>query len=163
MGVVSTTLLSAGVLRHYYDIYVHHTVRGISFIFVGIDAAGDVFSLISVCEFGSPCLERLLTELVFQPKLDILGMVIYATEFVLWCGVFACGGYFNLIPWIRQKIRYRRKREEESGGDVTNREAEENGVSNGVSLHQIPSSISVFRTPSSVMSDGMSLRSRTVD
>jgi hypothetical protein len=50
MGVVSTVLLSAGVLRHYWDIYVHRTVRGISFIFVGIDAAGDVFSLISVCK-----------------------------------------------------------------------------------------------------------------
>jgi hypothetical protein len=50
MGVVSTVLLSAGVLRHYWDIYIHRTVRGISFIFVGIDAAGDVFSLISVCE-----------------------------------------------------------------------------------------------------------------
>lgn len=48
MGVLSTVLLSAGVLRHYYDIYVHRTVRGISFIFVGIDAAGDVFSLVSV-------------------------------------------------------------------------------------------------------------------
>lgn len=51
MGVVSTVLLSAGVLRHYWDIYIHRTVRGISFIFVGIDAAGDVFSLVSVCEF----------------------------------------------------------------------------------------------------------------
>jgi uncharacterized membrane protein HdeD (DUF308 family) len=52
MGVVSTVLLSAGVLRHYWDIWVHRTVRGISFIFVGIDAAGDVFSLISVCEYS---------------------------------------------------------------------------------------------------------------
>jgi hypothetical protein len=50
VGIVSTLLLSAGVLRHYYDIYIHRTVRGISFIFVGIDAAGDVFSLISVCK-----------------------------------------------------------------------------------------------------------------
>lgn len=50
MGVVSTALLSAGVLRHYYDVYIHRTVRGISFIFVGIDAAGDVFSLVSLCE-----------------------------------------------------------------------------------------------------------------
>ena len=56
MGVISTVLLSAGVLRHYYDIYVHRTVRGISFIFVGIDAAGDVFSLVSVCEFSLPSL-----------------------------------------------------------------------------------------------------------
>ena len=51
MGVLSTVLLSAGVLRHYWDIYIHHTVRGISFIFVGIDAAGDVFSLVSVCTY----------------------------------------------------------------------------------------------------------------
>jgi hypothetical protein len=57
MGVVSTVLLSAGVLRHYYDIYIHRTVRGISFVFVGIDAAGDIFSLISVCEFPSPLLQ----------------------------------------------------------------------------------------------------------
>jgi hypothetical protein len=51
MGVFSTVLLSAGVLRHYYDVYVHRTVRGISFIFVGIDAAGDVFSLVSICKY----------------------------------------------------------------------------------------------------------------
>lgn len=49
MGVLSAVLLAAGVLRHYYDIWIHRTVRGISFIFVGIDAAGDVFSFISIC------------------------------------------------------------------------------------------------------------------
>jgi len=54
MGVLSTVLLSAGVLRHYYDIYVHRTVRGISFLFVGIDALGDVFSFVSVCKLTSP-------------------------------------------------------------------------------------------------------------
>lgn len=54
MGVLSTVLLSAGVLRHYWDIWVHRTVRGISFIFVGIDAAGDVFSLVSVCKYYLP-------------------------------------------------------------------------------------------------------------
>lgn len=60
MGVVSTVLLSAGVLRHYWDIYIHRTVRGISFIFVGIDAAGDVFSLISVCKSGIASLPKTL-------------------------------------------------------------------------------------------------------
>lgn len=50
MAVLSACLLAAGVLRHYWDIYVHRTVRGISFIFVGIDAAGDLFSLVSVCK-----------------------------------------------------------------------------------------------------------------
>lgn len=53
VGVISAVLLCAGVLRHYYDIYVHRTVRGISFIFVGIDAAGDVFSLVSVCKLST--------------------------------------------------------------------------------------------------------------
>jgi hypothetical protein len=55
MGVFSTVLLSAGVLRHFYDIHVHRTVRGISFIFVGIDAAGDVFSLVSICKYIDTC------------------------------------------------------------------------------------------------------------
>jgi hypothetical protein len=98
---------------------------------------------------------------VFQPKLDILGMVIYATEFVLWCGVFACGGYFNLMPWVRQKIRNRRReREEERSEDVG---ARDEGISNDISLQHVPSSTSVFITPSSVEGDGVSLRSRTVD
>jgi hypothetical protein len=78
MAVLSAVLLSAGVLRHYWDIYKERTVRGISFIFVGIDAMGDLTSLISV---------------FFQPHLDVLGMVIYGSELVLWLGVFACGGY----------------------------------------------------------------------
>jgi hypothetical protein len=52
MAVLSACLLAAGVLRHYWDIYVHRTVRGISFLFVGIDAAGDLFSLVSVCMRG---------------------------------------------------------------------------------------------------------------
>ena len=53
MAVLAAALLAAGVLRHYWDIYTHRTVRGISFIFVGIDAAGDLFSLISICKQDS--------------------------------------------------------------------------------------------------------------
>jgi hypothetical protein len=83
MAVLSACFLSAGVLRHYWDIYKERTVRGISFIFVAIDAMGDLTSLISV---------------FFQPKLDILGMVIYGSELVLWLGVFACGGYCKKAP-----------------------------------------------------------------
>ena len=51
MAVLAAVLLSAGVLRHYWDIYIHRTVRGISFVFVSIDAAGDLFSLVSICTF----------------------------------------------------------------------------------------------------------------
>ena len=78
MAILSACFLCAGVLRHYWDIYKERTVRGISFLFVGIDAMGDLTSLISV---------------FFQPSLDVLGMIIYGSELVLWLGVFACGGY----------------------------------------------------------------------
>ncbi|KAK1671335.1 PQ loop repeat-domain-containing protein [Colletotrichum godetiae] len=141
MASLSAALLAAGVLRHYWDIYLHRTVRGISFIFVGIDAAGDVFSLASI---------------FFQPRVDVLGIVIYATEFALWCGVFACGGYFNLLPWARKRLRAR----EEAGR--TSEEEETPGsavVANGIALHDMPSSTSVFRTASR---DDSGLRSRTV-
>ncbi|TFB06699.1 hypothetical protein CCMA1212_000334 [Trichoderma ghanense] len=133
MAVLSAALLAAGVLRHYWDIYVHRSVRGISFIFVGIDAGGDLFSLISV---------------FFQPELDILGMVIYGTELALWIGVFACGGYFNLLPWIKQHL----KTPSEPHGRRGASEASEDATSqspHAISLRNIPSSTSVFRTPSS--------------
>lgn len=94
MAVLAAVLLAAGVLRHYWDIYTHRTVRGISFIFVGIDAAGDLFSVVSV---------------VFQAELSILGMAIYGTELALWIGVFICGGYFNLLPWIMARVSNRRQ------------------------------------------------------
>jgi hypothetical protein len=126
MAVLSAVLLAAGVLRHYWDIYVHRTVRGISFIFVGIDAAGDVFSLISV---------------LFEPKLDILGLLIYGTELILWIGVFACGGYYNFVPWARMKLQKRA-----SPISVSPPEQLENGEP--IVLHDLPSSTSVFRTPS---------------
>lgn len=48
MAVLAAVLLAAGVLRHYWDIWTHRTVRGISFVFVALDAAGDLFSLLSL-------------------------------------------------------------------------------------------------------------------
>ncbi|QSZ35271.1 hypothetical protein DSL72_008140 [Monilinia vaccinii-corymbosi] len=137
MGILSAVLLAAGVLRHYYDIYVHRTVRGISFIFVGIDAAGDVFSLVS---------------LFFQPHLDILGMVIYASEFLLWCGVLACGGYFNLLPWMKRRNQEKRENGAGAGNsEVGNAVAIQEGTSHDVELERMDSASSrtVFRTPGS--------------
>ena len=129
MAVLAAILLAAGVLRHYWDICTHRTVRGISFIFVGIDAAGDLFSLVSV---------------FFQAELSILGMVIYGTELALWTGVFICGGYFNLMPWILAGVSSRRQRMENEL--QTQSQQEERGV---IVFHETPSSTSVFRTPSS--------------
>jgi hypothetical protein len=130
MVVASAVLLAAGVLRHYWDIWVHRTVRGISFLFVGIDAAGDIFSPMSV---------------IFQPTLDILGMAIYGSELLLWLGVFACAGYSNFLPWIRKKWVADEYRHE--GLDTGAAEHTESTVE-GIALHDIPSSTSVFRTAS---------------
>ncbi|ENH73019.1 hypothetical protein FOC1_g10009754 [Fusarium oxysporum f. sp. cubense race 1] len=80
------------------------------------------------------------------PELDVLGIVIYATEFVLWCGVFACGGYYNLLPWVRKRFGSESKRVEgeESAGD-------------GVMMNENISSSSVFRT---VSGNGEGVRAR---
>lgn len=132
MAVLAAALLAAGVGRHYVDIYLHRTVRGISFIFVGLDALGDVFSLLSV---------------IFHSKLDILGMIIYATELVLWIGIFACGAHYNLIPWIKEK-------RSKSNGITANDGPQASGSATGtanttsIALYDLPSSTSVFRTTS---------------
>ncbi|KAK7530503.1 PQ loop repeat-domain-containing protein [Phyllosticta citricarpa] len=145
LAALSALLLALGVGRHYVDIYQHRSVRGISFLFVGIDAAGDVFSALSI---------------VFQSELDVVGIVAYALEFVLWMGVCACGVAFNLRPWLGRK---RREDEVGEGGDnVGGGEGHSSAVASGIdfnvpdsefavgtiALHDLPSSTSVFRTPS---------------
>lgn len=172
MAVLSACLLCAGVLRHYWDIYKERTVRGISWLFVFIDAMGDLTSLISV---------------FFQSSLDILGMIIYGSELVLWLGVFACGGYcksishtsnpdllintnsvrkVNFRPWLNgQKEKYRNNRHEGS----TNGEYAAGGHA-GDQRDELAESLSrqsstVFRTASAsshVSSDQGNLRLRTV-
>ena len=84
--------------------------------------------------------------LVFQAKLDTLGMVIYGTELLLWIGVFTCGGYFNLVPWIRELVKKRKTRDQEVGASV-----ERPSGSQNLSLRSFPSSTSVFRTPSALL------------
>ncbi|KAG9855093.1 PQ loop repeat protein, partial [Aureobasidium melanogenum] len=124
MAVLAAVFLACGVLAHYWDIYTHKTVRGISFTFCFIDAMGDLTSLISM---------------FFQPELDVLGVVIYGVELVLWLGIFACGGYYNLRPWLREKSLTRRQRGSEIGGA---------NAGEGVSMHSMPSSTSAFSTSS---------------
>ncbi|KAL1649191.1 hypothetical protein SLS58_001765 [Diplodia intermedia] len=153
MAVLAAAGLAAGVLRHYWDIWRHRTVRGISFVFVAIDAAGDLFSLVSV---------------LFQPELDVLGLVTYGVELALWLGVFACGGYFNFWPWLMRKrrgaaggsgsdvdaARSERGADDDDDDDDDDRRVDAAGSGEGaaessaVELHDLPSSTSVFRTPS---------------
>lgn len=81
--------------------------------------------------------------LVFQARVDILGMVVYGTELTLWIGIMLCGGYFNLVPWIRRSVS-RNKRERHDDGS-------EQGRTGNIAMHAMPSSTSVFRTPSSLL------------
>lgn len=134
MAVLAALLLALGVLRHYWDIYVHRTVRGISFIFVGIDALGDLASIISV---------------LFEKHLDVLALAIYGVELALWTGIFAAGGYYNLVPWLRQSREGKASQHEQPQSAIE---------ANPVRMHDLPSSTSVFRTPSS----DLELRSRKV-
>jgi hypothetical protein len=142
MAVLAAILLAAGVGRHYWDIWTMRTVRGISFLFVGIDAMGDLTSLISV---------------FFQPELDVLGMVIYGSELVLWIGVFACGGYYNLRPWLKRRVeRYRRgERKDECGEEGREVEAAQSTALEEVNVgrRSSASSSTVFRTPSASIND----------
>lgn len=135
MAVLAALFLALGVLRHYLDVYVHRSVRGISFIFCGIDALGDLTSLIAV---------------LFQPELDILGMVIYGVELVLWIGIFACGGWYNLRPWLNQKLSSKVpvQVESTSGPYPVREQADEIAGSVGIPLQDLPSSTSAFRTSS---------------
>ncbi|KAK6346699.1 hypothetical protein TWF696_006817 [Orbilia brochopaga] len=136
MAVLSAVLLSLGVLRHYWDIWTNKTVRGISFLFVFIDALGDLTSLAAV---------------FFEERVNVLGMVIYGSELVLWLGVMACGGWFNLRPWVG---RYLRKRAERSVEGQNGEKERGNGTGNVVMMHEGVSSTSVFRTASAENSAG---------
>ncbi|KAK4889957.1 hypothetical protein LTR27_011287 [Elasticomyces elasticus] len=127
MAVLAAVFLAAGVFEQYLSIWKHRSVAGISFLFCGIDALGDVTSTIAV---------------IFEPKLNILGLVIYNVEFVMWMGIFACGGYYKLFPALKRQLERRRSRGESASAQG------EAPVENVIALHELPSSTSVFRTPS---------------
>lgn len=148
MAVLAALFLALGVLRHYLDIYLHRTVRGISFIFCGIDALGDLTSLLS---------------LIFEPSIDVLGMVIYGVELALWSGIFACGAWYNLRPWLRVKfhkdLHHGPGTVASEGGPSVLGDPTSAGATSTLTLHSLPSSTSVFRTPSAELA---AVRSRTV-
>lgn len=100
MAVLAAVLLCVGVLRYYYEIYRSRDVKGISFTFVLIDYGGDLASIVA---------------LVFAPRLDILGIVVYSVEAALWIGIQVLGVYFRLVPWLRSRVK---QSTDESGSDV---------------------------------------------
>jgi hypothetical protein len=106
MAILSAVGLGLGVLRHYWDIYTHRSVRGISFIFVGLDAAGDLTSLLSVgkCSrymtltLADPC----SFSVIVRP-IDVEGSAIYAVELALWIGIMWLGVVYNLREWFKSR------------------------------------------------------------
>lgn len=128
MAALAALLLALGVLEQYLAIHKHRSVEGISFLFCGIDALGDVNSIVAV---------------IFEPRLSAVGLVAYSVEFVLWMGVFACGGYYKLLPLLKRSVTGERP------NSTAVHEANPSDVnSDGIALHDLPSSTSVFRTPS---------------
>ncbi|KAH7020915.1 PQ loop repeat-domain-containing protein [Microdochium trichocladiopsis] len=118
MAILSALLLSAGVLRHYWDIYTTRTVRGISFLFVAIDALGDLTSLLSLFfEVRRGTRDAEAQGQGTSEGVDVLGIVIYGSELVLWIGVMACGVVFNLRPWLLRRKRRGRRRRGEGNAD----------------------------------------------
>ena len=120
MAVLAALLLAMGVLEQYLAIWKHRSVEGISFLFCGIDALGDLTSIISV---------------IFESQLSVVGLVVYGVELFLWLGVFACGGYYKLVPWVKKQAA--------RGVDVEGQHEQHE-----IALHDLPSSSSVFRIAS---------------
>ncbi|GAA5890939.1 hypothetical protein JCM6882_008861 [Rhodosporidiobolus microsporus] len=83
MAVLAAVLLCLGVGRHYVDVWQHHEVRGVSLLFVGIDAAGDLTSLLSV---------------FFEEEVDYVATAAYAAELALWTGILSLAAYYHFRP-----------------------------------------------------------------
>ena len=92
MAVLAALLLAVGVLRYYWEIYKSRSVEGISFLFVFIDAGGDVVSILA---------------LVFASRVDVLGMVIYSVEAFLWAGIAILGLHFRFRVWLSGRLGHK--------------------------------------------------------
>lgn len=99
MAVLAAIMLCAGVLRYYWEIYQSRDTKGISFLFVFIDYGGDLVSIVA---------------LVFAPRLDVVGIVIYSVEASLWIGIQVLGLHFRLRPKLVSRLRQRGNRDEDS-------------------------------------------------
>ena len=89
MAVLAAVLLAVGVLRYYWEIYRARSVQGISYMFVLIDAGGDLVSILA---------------LVFSARIDVVGMVVYSVELVLWIGIGLLGVHYRFRPWLVRKL-----------------------------------------------------------
>ncbi|KAL4960171.1 PQ-loop repeat-containing protein [Aspergillus stella-maris] len=86
MASLAAALLAGGVLRHYLDMFRTKSDAGLSLRFAILDASGDVVSLLSVG---------------FQPTIDVLGVVVYATELGVWIGLMVIVLWFRVVKGRR--------------------------------------------------------------
>ncbi|SPO05768.1 related to membrane protein [Cephalotrichum gorgonifer] len=103
MVVLAALFLAIGVLRYYWEIYKSRSVEGISFMFVVIDATGDLVSILA---------------LLFEESIDVLGVVVYSVELGLWIGILALGAYYRLWVWLSSRLGSRK--DDAVGGDALN-------------------------------------------
>lgn len=90
LAVLAAVLLAVGVLRYYVEIARARGPQNISFAFVAVDYAGDLTSIVAI---------------VFEPRLDVLALVVYSVEGVLWTGILLLGAHYRLRPWLLTKMR----------------------------------------------------------
>ena len=108
LASLSAAGLGLGVLRHYIDCLAHRCVRGISWTFVFLDAAGDITSLLSV--LLAPSSQTPTADQGTLSHEKNAAIAIYATELALWLGLMTLGLVWNAPPVIRRQIRTRRER-----------------------------------------------------
>ncbi|PIL25155.1 hypothetical protein GSI_13044 [Ganoderma sinense ZZ0214-1] len=87
-GIVSTVLLSCGLLPQYYEIYKYKEVIGVSLMFMFVDMMGGVFSDLS---------------LAFKDRFDIVAGVAYSLVVVLDGIVLLCALVLNPRAQRRRK------------------------------------------------------------
>ncbi|KAG4304433.1 hypothetical protein PORY_002143 [Pneumocystis oryctolagi] len=97
VGIISSALVCLGFIPPYYDIYIHKSVRGISFIFFSVDIGGAAFSFLS---------------LFFEIKMDILAAISYSSVIVLELAIIFCDYYFKLSEWNKRRIEKKRSSQE---------------------------------------------------
>lgn len=104
VAVLAAVLLAIGVLRYYWEIYKARSVQGISYMFVLVDAGGDLVSILAI---------------VFSPRIDEVGMAVYAVELVLWIGIGLLGVHYRFRPWMAKLLKKPQDGgQEREGGEV---------------------------------------------
>ncbi|KAI0741616.1 PQ-loop-domain-containing protein [Daedaleopsis nitida] len=116
-GIMSTVLLSIALIPQYYEIYKYKEVIGISIVFMLIDAAGGVFSDLS---------------LAFKDTFDVVAGITYSLVVILDGIVIVCALILN-------PMAARRRKREEDGTTLNMDEEQPVPPPDSDALHQTTS------------------------